>query len=185
MSTCDLPALRATDNCQYAGSPSSLLIQHLLLDIRPDIIVASVVLRILPGLVLGATLALEVARLVQSDCVSVYAFVALLVIGLELEADGEMGNILSTTRVDISPLAQGNLAVVACARGCGAVCYRCAGELALYGLVDAGLAGWAWSVAVRNVWRAMCVVYRCKKDNNGMVTYKSPRRRGPSLQHRS
>jgi hypothetical protein len=82
MCTCDLLALRATDNRQHAGSSSSLRTHHLLLDIRPDIIVASVVLRILLRLILGATLALEIARLVQSGWVSVYALTARKVVGV-------------------------------------------------------------------------------------------------------
>lgn len=52
------------------------------------------------------------------------------------EGGGE--DLLASGGVDVATLAQGDLAVVTCARGGGAIGYARAGELLLDGLVDAG-----------------------------------------------
>lgn len=51
--------------------------------------------------------------------------------------------------LDGAAFFEGDLAVVACAAGGGAVCYRCAGKAAFYrGGVDAGFEGWVVGLVV-------------------------------------
>lgn len=60
---------------------------------------------------------------------------------------------ISRLGICVAAFLERDLAVVACARGAGAVYHVCAGELVAHGFVNAGFPGWSW---VQHVSASFC-----------------------------